>query len=150
MYLQNIIFEFLKFILRSIVFSVLVFLISFSLLTQQFPPDFSKLKNIYGSYSKLKAISSNKSTRTKTENNKSNLSEEDNIEALMAQKQNLSQILSEMNIFEFTKSEAQDLKELSCINEKALINQLKDTIKDLDNQNLKLNKKILQIKYQRQ
>ena len=148
MRLQNILTEFLKFIIRSIVFSAIVFSLSFSLLTRQFPPDFSKLAKIYDQLAKLKIIDSDKSTGTKALD--PNRSETDELQSLIEQKQKLSQILSEMNIFDLAKNETWDLKDPKCLHEQALINQLKDKIKALDEQNLNLNKKILQIKYKRQ
>lgn len=93
--------NFLKYVGKSVLASVLISLIGFCLLTKTFPPDFGRLKNLYVSFRKLTALSEkirHNQTRKVDPAIQDSEAEEKNFEDLFEHRRQMLNLLSEMNL----------------------------------------------------
>ncbi len=141
MALIKILKEFLTYILRSILFSAVIGIISLSFFTKQFPPDLKKIKTFYANYQQLKDISSAMAARSVSID-----SDDKDIEKIIDERKQLSEILTKLNFTESSKPGAQTSESISCVRQIATIAQLKEKIRQLDEINFDLNKQVVQLK----
>lgn len=130
MSLKNIIIGFATFILRSILFSLIVTIVGFSVLTKKFPPDLSRLAKAYSSIFKIKAIS--KEMGAIKENYSGSETE---VQALVVQRNKLSEALKDLNLLDSANSlMPEDTQAKICQKELATIKILKQELQLLDQQ----------------
>lgn len=147
----TVLINFCKFLLKSALASVVVFIVSFSLMTNKFPPDFSLVKSAYDIIRNLQTATAKKSSITPPPVAPTGevTTDDEDIKNLIQQKQKLIKPLGEMA--EAVVDHKTSAKSpMVCDSQDNLVHQLKVKIEELDQQNLSLNKRILELKYKKQ
>lgn len=149
--IASVLIHFCKFVLKSLLASALVCIISLSIMTKKFPPDLSQLKTTYNLVRNLQAMSLAKSNElAPTPGNYINkaATEDEDVQELLQQRQKVLVPLSDM-AESMTEGKLGEAKSNSCENQELLVHQLKNKIAELDDQNLLLNKMLLELKYKK-
>lgn len=143
MHLNKILLEFFKYILRLILLSVILFVVGLSLITQQFPPDFSKIRNFYDMYKYLKKTTARNSVVSNEFGSNNINANDDALSELLKHRENVSKILSDFNVdLKMFNTNLEPIENHLCLHEKSLIISLEDKIADLEKTNLRLMKLI--------
>ncbi len=135
---KKIIIGLTTFILRSLLFSVIVTIVGYSVLTKKFPPDFRRLGAAYSSLFRIKAISKEMSAIKENYTGS-----EDEVQALLVQKNKLSEALNDLNLLDTVKPiMPDDTQAKICQQELETIKILKKELKELDLQYLTLQRQV--------
>ena len=128
----------LTFILRSLLFSFIITIVGYSVLTKKFPPDLKRLGKAYSSILKIKGISKEMSAI------KENYTGSDaEVQALVIQRNKLSEALSDLNLLDTVKPlTPEDTQAKICQRELETINILKKELKLLDQQYSSLQQRV--------
>lgn len=145
--------NFLKFIGKSVLASVIIFIVSLSVMTQKFPPDFTQVKSTYEIFKNLQSLSRKKSNAVQaalpSDSSAVASTDEDDIQQLIQLRQKIVMPLTGITD-SLSEEKASKEEPPSCQYQVSLIQQLQSKIEELDKQNLSLNKKILELKYSKQ
>ena len=119
-------------------------------MTKKFPPDFALVQNTYDILKNLQSLSQKDLkiplAALPTENSEPEKDDEDEIQELVQQRKNLIAPLNDITQSTIQEKPA-DEKIVSCQHQNNIIQQLESKILELDQQNLSLNKRILELKY---
>lgn len=142
--------NFLKYVGKSVLASVLISLVGFCLLTKTFPPDFGRLHTLYVSFKKLSALSDQIRNAQNLKKNTEILdpeAEEKNLENLFEHRKQMLNLLSEMNLMKSAnKTESNRIESTvpdesdprAIVLSKESYNNLRLQIKELNVENEKL------------
>ena len=158
-YLINLV----KYITKSILASLIISIVGYCLLTKTFPPDLSRLKNLYSSYRKLSALSveirHNQDLRSKQnpvpQDSETEVKE---LEKLVEHRKQMLELLSQFNLMQPVQksvansglnselnSEISEFSPNAVVLSKESYNNLRLQIKELNKENQELRLKLAQI-----
>ena len=145
--------NFAKFIGKSVLASVIIFIVSLSVMTQKFPPDLTQVKSTYEIFKNLQSLSRKKSNTVQAAlplgSSVVASTDDDDIQQLIQQRQKIVMPLAGITD-SLSEEKAAKVETPSCQYQDSLIQQLQSKIEELDKQNLTLNRKILELKYRKQ
>ncbi len=148
--------NFIKYIAKSILASLLISIIGYCLLTKTFPPDLGRLKNLYSSYKKLSVLSAEirNDQNLKSKQIPETQTPEDEakeLEKLVEHRRQMLELLSQFNLMQPVQKSEPNGSPNSMIDEyspKAVVlsqesyNNLRLQIKELNQENLKLRQEL--------